>query len=267
MFLFFATFSCSFASIAHGGCPTQDAKLVYADMHDGAKKEVTISGTSVTIKPSGNNQKWEVISELDPSSCSALINFTVPGKPNPPPVNLQANLWMASSYKPSQELFWGFTDPSGTLAAKDVPLNRWVPQTVGLPHPVTLKHCPCNLKRVYADMHDGDKKEVSIEGVGGCYKKTLTIKPSGNNQTWVVKADMAPMTCTASIDFRVPGKPGPPPVKLQMTLYFAKKVMDPAGDTVTEFEFTDPSGKLAPASFPLNHWVEISSGSEEPTLI
>merc|ERR1712139_342846 len=72
-------------------CP-ESLSGVYADMHDGDKKEVTISGRSMTIKPSGNNQTWIVKSQWDTKSCSAIINFNVPGKPNPPPFNLKARL-------------------------------------------------------------------------------------------------------------------------------------------------------------------------------
>ena len=31
--------------------------------------------------------------KLDPETCSALIDFSVPGKPNPPPCKLTATLW------------------------------------------------------------------------------------------------------------------------------------------------------------------------------
>merc|ERR1719174_1131173 len=108
--------------------------------------------------------------------------------------------------------------------------------------------CPTKLDAVYDDMHDGDKKEITITGT------SLTIKPSGNNQTWVVKSKVDQKSCTASINFNVPGKPGPPPVNLQATLMSISS----AKDTKTEFEFTDPSGTLAPPSVPLNQWVEIS---------
>merc|ERR1712072_1516006 len=73
-------------------CP-EKLQAIYADMHDGDMKEVSVSGTAMTIKPSGNNQTWVVHTKLDRQSCSASINFTVPGKPSPPPVNLLATLW------------------------------------------------------------------------------------------------------------------------------------------------------------------------------
>jgi len=85
-----------------------------------------------------------------------------------------------------------------------------------------------------------------------------TIKPSGNNQTWVIRSTVDAKTCSASIDFNVPGKPGPPPVNLQATFLLTIA----SSQAKSEFEFTDPSGTLAAADFPLNHWVVISKGMD-----
>merc|ERR1712066_551249 len=117
----------------------------------------TISESKLSITPSGNNQSWEVRSVLDQKSCSAIIDFNVPGKPGPPPVNLLATLWLSSSHKGKKTVF-EFTDPSGTLAAKDFPLNHWV-EEVKKEDALAIK-CPTKLQAVYADMHDGDKKEI-----------------------------------------------------------------------------------------------------------
>jgi hypothetical protein len=214
-------------------------------MHDGDMKDITISGTSLTIKPSGNNQTWVVNSVVDQESCSASIDFNVPGKPGPPPVNLLATMWYSSSHKGKKTVF-EFTDPSGTLAAKDFPLNHWVGEVKNVDD--THYKCPTNLQAVYADMHDGDKKEIIISGT------SLTIKPNGNNQTWVVKSEVDTKSCSANINFDVPGKPSPPPVNLQAMLTSISSVTT----TKTEFEFTDPSGTLAAPIMPLNQWVEIS---------
>ena len=40
---------------------------VYADMHDGDMKRVTLNGTKLTIVPHGNNQSWVV---------EAIVNAT-----------------------------------------------------------------------------------------------------------------------------------------------------------------------------------------------
>jgi len=221
-------------------------QAVYADMHDGDKKEVIISGKSMTIKPSGNNQTWVVNAKLDAESCSAVVDFSVPGKPGPPPVNLTATFWYSISTNKERKTEFEFTDPTGKLPAG--PLNRWVQ----LSKDVAARTPPCqtSLKAVYADMHDGDMKEVTIS------ETSMTIKPSGNNQTWVVKSHVDPKSCSAVLNFNVPGKPGPPPVNLTATLWTTFSGAD-MKERLTEFEFTDPSGTLAAADFPLNHWVEI----------
>jgi hypothetical protein len=232
------------SALEGGYCP-DNLQAVYADMHDGDMKEVTISGTSLIIKPSGNNQTWVVNTHVDRKSCTASIDFNVPGKPGPPPVNLLATLWYSSSHSGKKTVF-EFTDPSGTLAAKDLPLNHWV-EEVKKENPSAYK-CPTKLQAVYADMHDGDRKEIIISGT------SLTIKPSGNNQTWLVKSEVDTNSCSASINFNVPGKPSPPPVNLQAMLQSISSVTT----TKTVFEFTDPTGTLAAPLMPLNQWVSTS---------
>jgi|Transcript_116872 hypothetical protein len=233
-------------------CP-DELHGVYADMHDGDQKEIQISGKSLTIKPSGNNQTWVIQSEIDPTSCSASVNFNVKGKPNPPPVNLQATLWYGSSSKGKKTLF-GFTDPSGTLAAKSFPLNRWVEEVKAKGSDFS---CPHSLQSVFVDIHDGDKKELTISG------QTLIIKPSGNNQTWQVKTTIEPKSCSAIVNFDVPGKPNPPPVKLMATLMKTLSKYE----TNFEIEFTDPSGTISSPGMPLNHWVQLQTLSGASLII
>jgi len=234
-------------------CPDK-LQAVYADMHDGDKKEVTISGDSLTIKPSGNDEQWVVNAKLDLESCSANVDFNVPGKPNPPPVPLTATLWYSFSEAVKKTEF-EFTDPSGKIAAKGFPVNNWVELKNDFDKKLPVP-CPTSLKAVYADIHDGDRKELTISGTA------LTIKPSGNKQSWEVKAQVDSKSCSATIDFHVPGKPNPPPVSLRLAFFYTVS----AETKKTEFEFTDPSGKLAAAGFPLNHWLEISKVSEQSII-
>merc|ERR1712187_205082 len=93
-------------------------------MHDGDQKAITISGSKMTIKPHANNQSWVVETTWDPQRCAAIVNFDVPGKPNPPPVSLTVTLWTSYSSKGEKKTEFEFTDPSGKLPAG--PLNRWV---------------------------------------------------------------------------------------------------------------------------------------------
>lgn len=223
-------------------------------MHDGDKKEVTIKGTAITIKPSGNNQSWTIHSTIG-GDCSAVIDFNVPGKPTPPPINLSMTQWTAlapAGRSAANKVTFEFFDPTGKLGPADVPLNAWVQLTTQPDRPGA--GCPDALTTVFADMHDGDKKAVEIKG------SSMIIKPSGNNQNWSVKAKLDQETCSAVVDFNVPGKPNPPPKPLTLSLWnlfsdfggFSQKV---------EFEFTDPSGKLAKPDYPLNTWVQLQQGA------
>jgi hypothetical protein len=64
-------------------------------MHDGDQKKITIAGEKLTIVPYGNNQSWTITSKYDTTACSAPIDFHVPGKPNPPPVDdLTVGIWL-----------------------------------------------------------------------------------------------------------------------------------------------------------------------------
>lgn len=233
-----------------------DFTAVYADMHDGDQKEVAVSGTSMTITPSGNSESWVVNAVFDPTWCNASVDFNVPGKPAPPPVNLTATVLLSytlgSDGTQVEKKVLEFTDPSGTLAYPSFPLNHWVPVIAEAPAQVS-RPCAKFVWGVYADMHDGDKKQVEINGDG-----VLTITPYGNDQTWKVVSQIDSVHCTANVDFNVPGKPSPPPVNLTATLWKAEYLDSTSSIGVwfkTQFQFTDPSGTLAAASFPLNEWV------------
>lgn len=57
--------------------------------------------------------------------CTALIDFNVPNKPNPPPFKLLATFYTAGNNNGSLvETLWGFTNPTST--SPDAPLNEWV---------------------------------------------------------------------------------------------------------------------------------------------
>merc|ERR1719163_1111722 len=106
---------------------------VFSDMHDGDAKEIRVGGTrtdkdKLTIKPHGNNQTWTVQATFD-SSCIASVNFDVPGKPNPPPVALDAREWGLVSIGGLARDALIFTDPSATIAPATLPLNAWLGPT------------------------------------------------------------------------------------------------------------------------------------------
>jgi len=221
----------------------------FADMHDGDQKLVKVQGGNAVIT-SNSGGTWEIDTILDCKSNTMLVDFDVPGKDDHPPVPLLATLWSTSSKLASKNVF-EFTDPSGTLDAPTAPLNQWV----DLAHtgPSTLSACPTSLDAVFADMGDGDKKRVIIDGT------SLTIKPSGNDQVWEVNT-VLDSNCQAVVDFKDSGKPDYPPVDLRATFWHASTAQQAAKAV---FEFTDPSGTLDSPDAPLNHWVELPPSTVE----
>lgn len=113
---------------------------------------------------------WVVSAKLDTKFCNASIDFDVPGKPDPPPVTLTATFWTESHYMPTGTVKKNaieFTDPSGTIGPRSVPLNTWVQldkfateqNPSGAP-----KNCLEGSPLVFKDEHDGDSKLVTLSG-------------------------------------------------------------------------------------------------------
>ena len=228
------------------GCP-EKINAFFADMHDGDQKEVTIDGAAVEIKPHGNDQKWQVTAVLNQDTCSADIDFNVPGKPNPPPVKLLMALWCAGGkFKEGtlEKATFEFSDPSGKLAPASTVLNTWV--ELGASKKSAVPQCPELEKVIFADMHDGDKKYVSVK------KSKLVITSTNSSQTWEVKSDLDEF-CGAMVNFNVPGKPSPPPVPLAAHFWH----LSHGAEMKSTLEFTDPSGTLAVPGFPLNTWIQM----------
>jgi len=258
-----------------------DSKIgtIVKDIHDGDMKNIWMSGSTLHIEPYGNNQTWIVKTEVQPhgDGCTATVDFNVPGKPNPPPVSLTATFFTNEHLSPEGfELVargqWEFTDPTGTLAPKGFPLNRFVDASTILPSFGLYRQesCPDWLPPtktgLFADLHDGDIKEVTISGAA------MTIKPFGNNQTWVVKTELDLKSCTASVDFNVPGKPNPPSDRLVAKWWLSDtgSLRIPGKQTdVLEFyreDWRDPTR----AKVPLNQWVKFDSaltGSSKNVMI
>jgi len=97
----------------------------YFDIHDGDIKTVTTkNGINIIIKSFDDPAAWSITADLD-EDCSAMVDFNVPNKPNPPPVKLLATVWTMETRKGMKHSI-EFTDPSGTIAAPGVPLNVWI---------------------------------------------------------------------------------------------------------------------------------------------
>jgi len=112
-----------------------------------------------------------------------------------------------------------------------------------------LQLLPDGAGGVFADLGDGDEKHISFSPDGA-----MTITPHGNNQTWQVNAMLSTDFCNATVDFHVPGKPSPPPVKDLTATIFVMAALDDGADKLM-VQWTDPSGFLSPPTYPIGAWV------------
>ena len=230
--------------------------VIFHDLHDGDSKQMTLSPFThfdFMIVPHGNNETWVVHGTFD-VNCVATIDFNVPGKPNPPPLNLTASLWVMQSVADAHHVRYGleFTDKTSKLAPATQPLNFWVSDLIIGPHSVRAARSECLdtpwlRGLVLDDMHDGDMKTVSVR------HDALHITPHGNQEHWRVDTKFG-SNCVASVDFNVPGKPNPPPVPLEATVWGMAAIDETLQDKDV-LVFADPSATIAPATKPLNAWI------------
>ena len=104
---------------------------------------------------------------------------------------------------------------------------------------------------VFGALQDGDYKQVAV------HDSKFTIKPFNNTQSWMITGGPFDENCSSMIDFNVPGKPNPPPIKLRMTyawITYYNLLPSPPKPENPVLVFTDPSGKLAAPTLPLNIW-------------
>ena len=79
---------------------------------------------------------------------------------------------------------------------------------------------------------------------------------------WVVEAEMDPITCTAIVNFKVPGRLNRLlPDDLLATIWTRSRSVDAGTHKRYVIEFTDPKGMLTPSSVPVNAWVQVDSSS------
>ena len=109
--------------------PCSDFTAVNADMHDGDQKEVVVTGTSMTITPSGNSESWVVNAVFDPRE--ELLHESY--------CHCSAHMYAGS--KKVLEI----ADPSGTIASPYLTLNHWLPVGAGAPARLSF---PCLQRRV-----------------------------------------------------------------------------------------------------------------------
>ena len=255
-----AIFTLGVVNLVRADCIGLMAPIVLYDMHDGDMKQIEADGFVFRILPYNNSQTWAVYGNFD-VNCVARVNFSVPGKPNPPPINLTMTMWlMESTDIRLNKMGFEFTDPTGTLGPADKPLNFWVmnkwPKPVkgmgpsrfsskGKEGATGLSSQCLESETIVNDMHDGDEKDLATDRSG-----KLRITPYHNDQKWSVDATFN-QQCVATVDFQVPGKPNPPPNPLAARVWGMESI---AGASKNVLEFTDPTGTLAPSDQPLNIW-------------
>ena len=74
-----------------------------------------------------------------------------------------------------------------------------------------------------------------------------------------MNATMDPVSCAGFVDFNVPGKLNPSPIKLAATVWTQSLYLPTGALEKYAIEFTDPSGILASPSAPLNTWVQLEN--------
>jgi hypothetical protein len=216
---------------------------IFADMHDGDAKNVTLTEQGVITLSQTLPVAWSVTSKIDLDTCVASIDFSKSSKPDKPPVPLNARVLQSSV----GTLLLEFTDPSGTLNPnKTYPLNLWT--TIdALP---AADACAIFATTSFQAMgHDDDIKSVSVSK-----DHVLTMGQTG---VWNLTAAVDPKTCKATIDFSKSAKPKYPPVPLEVTISVASG--NDHRDRII-LTFRDPSKTISPsATYPLNIWESVAA--------
>lgn len=256
-YILFATCSSAAASV----CGLDNWSAVFSDMHDGDSKTLRLLSGRIIITPFGNAETWRVDATVDEASCSAMIDFNVVGKPNPPPCTLNLTLYTATTLKSAPKIVGVFTDPTNACDLGDPgsPLNAWIetaskPSDVAAPSAArsTAFTCPSDGNLTFGDMHDGDAKSIAL--VANAVGAAATIRPAFNSETWEIDAMVSATNCSAMVDFDVPGKPNPPPCALAATAWALE---NERGGAKIMWEFTDVLGCIVKTNTTaLNAWVQ-----------
>ena len=245
----------------------------FADMHDGDVKNITVTKDGVLTMSQDYPVPWDLTVDLDPSDCTAIVDFSKSKKPAHPPVPLKIRLRKTSVGTNVLE----FTDPSGTINPdSNYPLNVWTTEHEMLP---AKGSCITSLPPTsFQDMHDGDVKIVSISN------GMLTMGQTG---IWNLTTPLDSKDCKALIDFSKTSKPAKPPVPLVVSVAVAfsesrrpgeGSVMSPekkrengredgSGRNVI-MTWTDPSKTISTkAWYPLNLWMDVTNCGEKDVVV
>jgi hypothetical protein len=254
---------CDYHSGAMWECPASLPKTTFQDMHDGDTKDVIIENGIMTI--SGTN--WTTSLALDPTKCMGSVNFTVPNKTDHPDGNL--TLALLSSYasesscsSPSNYVL-SFSQPDD---AGLTPVNQWVESSGNSASNTNFTCFPSDQtarNHFYADMHDGDQKVVKTDCTiaGDECDVEITPKTGGN---WTVNAKISKFNCSGMVDFRVEGKPNPPPAPLLATFRVSRWY----GQPVTVDQDDHPMEYFIEYQLDgeqVNQWVEVGNPGVLPS--
>ena len=116
---------------------------------------------------------------------------------------------------------------------------------------------------IVSDIHDGDYK-CAFFSQSSSDVSPVIFKPYNNKESWTVTTMFNTTSCQALVDFRVPGKPNPPPVPLLMTWSMAQIAPVLGAGPINVLFFNDESGVLGPAWPPLNMWVTTNTSTDKP---
>mmetsp|Transcript_34306 Transcript_34306/g.103390 ORF Transcript_34306/g.103390 Transcript_34306/m.103390 type:complete len:240 (+) Transcript_34306:359-1078(+) len=226
------------AAAAAGPVPT----TLFADIGDGDAKNVSwgqsANGTWLLTMGQDVPVAWTLTTPLDPETWSASVDFSQSAKPKYPPVALKATIKQSTD----NTMLVEWTDPSGTLNPDATyPLNLWTTTAASAP-----KSCPTFVETTFQDQHDGDTKNVSsAAGI-------LALRQDG---IWNTTASLD-AACSATVDFSTTAKPDQPPVPLRVAVSVLTGA-DKASRVI--MTWTDPSGSLAAAGYPLNIWEDVGT--------
>ena len=137
------------------------------------------------------SDRWIVYARMDPELCTAIVDFNVPGKSNPPPVKLVATVSTQSRFLPTgtiKKYAIEWTDPSGKLASPSMPLNAWVQ----MENVAAQKSCIQGSPLVFKDLKYDDSKLVTLSG------NQLSITPFGSD------ARLSTFLCSFGLSIRFP---------------------------------------------------------------
>mmetsp|Transcript_7047 Transcript_7047/g.11784 ORF Transcript_7047/g.11784 Transcript_7047/m.11784 type:complete len:268 (+) Transcript_7047:3659-4462(+) len=98
---------------------------IFNDILVSDMKGVTVDDDNMSIEPYNNNQAWVVESTFS-EGCVAMVNFDVPGYPNPPNAPQTMSIWGMASIAGADKDGMVYTKPSDGIPIGS-PLNVWLP--------------------------------------------------------------------------------------------------------------------------------------------